>query len=224
MTKAMKARAQEIERLRMEMQRTSTKQKEDIPELMSGSLEEFVQEETVTQLMRLWVGAPNEFLDKVGGPLQRPTDHAGANDQGLAPPPRDHVPAYRIWEVLRKSHTAYMTRYTARATQEPKGCSPIPKHQDRWARPRSQACTSATRSSKRSTQPLRRRGLLPTTSRGCVERGKGPRPPLPVFGSNGDTGSASVWRASPPPSGHISCNWQWARNPLVSILPLGFAS
>ena len=117
MAKTMKAQAQEIERLRMELQRTSLRQKGDIPELTSDSLEEFVQEERVTQWMRLCVGALKEFRDKVGGPLQRPADLAGASDQG--PPPRDHVLAYRIWEVLCKSHTAYMTRYTPRAGQEP---------------------------------------------------------------------------------------------------------
>ena len=76
---AMKAQAQEIERLRMELPRTSLKQKEDIPELTSGSLEEFVQEDRVTQWMRLCLGALKEFLDKVGGPLHRPLDHVGAN-------------------------------------------------------------------------------------------------------------------------------------------------
>ena len=30
--------------------------------------------------MHLCVGALKEFLDKVGGPLQRPTDPTGAND------------------------------------------------------------------------------------------------------------------------------------------------
>ena len=40
------------------------------------------------------------------------------------PPLRDHLLAYRIWEVLCKWHTAYMTRYTARSGQEPKGRSP----------------------------------------------------------------------------------------------------
>ena len=42
------------------------------------------------------------------------------------PPPlsRDHVLAYRVSEVLCKSHTAYMTRYTARASDKPKGRSP----------------------------------------------------------------------------------------------------
>ena len=39
MAETMKAQAQEIERPRMELQRTSLKQKQDIPELMSGSLE-----------------------------------------------------------------------------------------------------------------------------------------------------------------------------------------
>ena len=73
----------------MELQRTSVKQKEEILELMSGSLEEFVQEERVAQWMRLCVGALKEFLDKAGKPLQRPLDHARTNDQ--PPPPRDHV-------------------------------------------------------------------------------------------------------------------------------------
>ena len=66
------------------------------------------------------MGALKEFLDKVGGPLQRPTDHAGANGQeDPPPPPRDRVLAYQVLEVLCKSHTAYMTRYTATARQEP---------------------------------------------------------------------------------------------------------
>ena len=37
--------------------------------------------------MRLCVGALKEFLDRVGGALQRPTDHAGASGNGDAPPP-----------------------------------------------------------------------------------------------------------------------------------------
>ena len=94
MAAAMKAQAQEIERLRMKLQRTNIKQQEDIPELTSGALEEFVQEERVAQWMRLCVGAFKEFLNKAGGPLQRRLDLAGANDQGS--PPRDHVLAYRI--------------------------------------------------------------------------------------------------------------------------------
>ena len=61
MAEAMRAQAEEIERLRMELLRTSLKQKEDIPELTSGSLEEFVQEERVTQRMRPFVGALNEL-------------------------------------------------------------------------------------------------------------------------------------------------------------------
>ena len=92
MAEAMKAQAQEIQRPRMELQRTSLKQKEDIPELTSGPFEEFVQEERVTQWMCLCVGTLKEFLDKVGRPLQRPTDHGRANDRGSPPPPppRDH--------------------------------------------------------------------------------------------------------------------------------------
>ena len=109
----------------MELQRNIIKQKEDMLELTPGSLEEFVQEERVTQWMRLCVGAWKEFLDKVGGLLQRPTDHAGASSHGDdPPPPRDHVLAYRVWEEPCKSHTAYMTRYSARVGQEPKGRSP----------------------------------------------------------------------------------------------------
>ena len=119
MAETMEAQAREMERLCMELQRTSIKQEE----LTAGSLEEFIQEERVTQWMRLCVGGMKEFLDKVGGALQRPTDHAGAGNNGDTPP-RDHVLAYRIWEVLCKSHTTYMTRYTARAGKEPKGRSP----------------------------------------------------------------------------------------------------
>ena len=77
----------------------------------------------MAQWMRLCVGALQEFLDHTGLPLQRPLDHEGANDQA---PPRDHVLAYayRIWEVLCKLHTAYMTRKNATSGQEPKGRSP----------------------------------------------------------------------------------------------------
>ena len=42
MAETMKAQAQEIERLQMELQCTTVKQKEDIPELTSGSLEEII--------------------------------------------------------------------------------------------------------------------------------------------------------------------------------------
>ena len=87
MATAMKARAQDFERLRMEQQRTSLKQQEDVPEHTSGTLEGFVQEERVTQWMHLCVGTLKEFFDKAGGPLQRPLDHAEANDQA-PPPPR----------------------------------------------------------------------------------------------------------------------------------------
>ena len=79
MAAAMKAQPQEIERLRMELLRTCIKEKEDIPELTSGTLEEFVQEERVTQWIQ-WEDAPKEFLDRAGGPPHRPLDHARAND------------------------------------------------------------------------------------------------------------------------------------------------
>ena len=69
MAAAMKAQAHEIGRLIMELQCTSIKQKEDIPELTSGALEEFVHEERVARWMRLCLGALKEFLDKAGGPL-----------------------------------------------------------------------------------------------------------------------------------------------------------
>ena len=83
----MRDQAQEIERLRMELQRTSIKQKESIPELTPGALDEFVQEDRVVQWMRLCVGALKEFLEHTGLPLQRPLDHEVANEQGAAPPP-----------------------------------------------------------------------------------------------------------------------------------------
>ena len=83
----MREQAQEIERLRMELQRTSIKQKESIPELTPGALDEFAQEERVAQWMRLCVGALKEFLEHAGLPPQRPLNHEGANEQGAAPPP-----------------------------------------------------------------------------------------------------------------------------------------
>ena len=86
MAAAMRAQAQEIERLLMELQRTSIKQKESIPELTPGALDKFVQEDRVAQWMLLYVRALEEFLDHTGLPVQRPLDHEGANDQGAAPP------------------------------------------------------------------------------------------------------------------------------------------
>ena len=62
------------------MQRTSINQKESIPELTPGALEEFVREDRVAQWMRLYVGALKEFLDHTVLPLQRLLDHEGAND------------------------------------------------------------------------------------------------------------------------------------------------
>ena len=57
MAAAMRAQAREIERLRMEPQRTSIKQKESNPELTPRALDEFVQEDRVAQWKRLCVGA-----------------------------------------------------------------------------------------------------------------------------------------------------------------------
>ena len=95
----MRAQAQEIERLLMELQRTSIKQKESIPELAPGALEEFVQEDRVAQWMRPCVRALRIFLDHTGLPLQRPLDHEGANDQ--PPPPfRLCAPEARVRHVL----------------------------------------------------------------------------------------------------------------------------
>ena len=86
MAETMEAHAREIERLRMELQRTNIKQKDNTPKLTSGSLEEFIQEERVTQWMRMCVGALKDFLDQVGGgALQWPTDHAGGGNNGDAP-------------------------------------------------------------------------------------------------------------------------------------------
>ena len=86
MAAAMRGHAEEIERLRMELQRTSIRQKESIPELTPGALDEFVQEERVAQWMRLCVGALKEYLEQASLPLQRPQNHEGANEQGAAPP------------------------------------------------------------------------------------------------------------------------------------------
>ena len=50
----------------------------------------------MTQWMRLCVGALKEFLDKVGGPLRRPTDHAGANSNGDTPP---EIMCWHTWHT-----------------------------------------------------------------------------------------------------------------------------
>ena len=86
----MKAQAQEIERLHMELQRTSLKQKEDILDLTSGSLEEFVQEERVTQWMRLCVGAlsDNSGSGEGGGSIGCAlAGYSPLSPSGLAPAP-----------------------------------------------------------------------------------------------------------------------------------------
>ena len=67
MATAMRAQAQETERPRMGLHRTSIKQKQNIPELTPGALEEFVQKDRVTQCMLLCVGALKEFLDTARG-------------------------------------------------------------------------------------------------------------------------------------------------------------
>ena len=95
MAAALRAQAQEIERLRMDLQRTSIKQKENILELTAGALEEFVQEDRLAQWMRLCVRALKEFLDKEGGTLQRPLDHEGAHDGADAPP----TPVIMCWRI-----------------------------------------------------------------------------------------------------------------------------
>ena len=87
MAAAMREQAEAIERLRMELQRTSIRQKESIPELTPGALDEFVQEERVAQWMRLCVGALKEYLEQASLPLQPPQNHEGANERGAAPPP-----------------------------------------------------------------------------------------------------------------------------------------
>ena len=97
MAQKMEAWAKEIERLRMELERTNVKKGEDIPELSAGALADFLREESVTHWMQLCVGALKEWIDKmeVGELLRRPLDHAGSDQVG-GHPPRDHVPAYRV--------------------------------------------------------------------------------------------------------------------------------
>ena len=106
MAAATRAQAQEIERLRIELQLTSIKQKESIPELTPGALDEFVREDRVAQWMRLCVGALKEFLKHTSLPLQRPLDHKGANDQ---PPPPSVI---MYWRTVSGKCSANRTRRT----------------------------------------------------------------------------------------------------------------
>ena len=110
MTAAMREQAEEIERLRMELQRTSIMQKESIPELTPGALDEFVQEERVAQWMLLCVGALKEYLEQASLPLQRPQNHEGANEQGAAPPPPP--PEIMSWRTGSGKSSASRTRRT----------------------------------------------------------------------------------------------------------------
>ena len=125
MAAKMEAQAKEIEKLWMELERTNLKKDEDIPGLSTRALEGLLQEERVTQWVWLCVGALKNWMEtlQVGELLRRPLNHAGGSSAGDSPP-RDHVLGYRVWEVLCKSHTAYMTRYMAQAGKEPKGRSP----------------------------------------------------------------------------------------------------
>ena len=104
----MREQAQEIERLRMELQRTNIKQKMSIPELTPGALDEFVQEERVTPWMRLCVGALNEFLEHARVPLQRALNHEGASEQGAPPPP----PVIVSWRTVSGKCSASCTPCT----------------------------------------------------------------------------------------------------------------
>ena len=107
MAAAMREQAEEIERLRMELQRTSIRQKESIPELTPGALDEFVQEERVAQWMRMCVGALKEYLEQATLPVQRPQNHEGANEQGAAPPPRSCVGVPGLGSPLQVAHDVH---------------------------------------------------------------------------------------------------------------------
>ena len=66
MAETMEAQAREIEGLRMELQRTSIKPKDDIPDITPGSLEDLVQKGGLARWMCLFVGALKKFFDKGG--------------------------------------------------------------------------------------------------------------------------------------------------------------
>ena len=72
----------------MELEWTNLKKDEDIPDLLTRALEDNLQEERVTQWMRLCVGALKEWMEKLqaGEPLRRPLDHVGPAVWGRAPP------------------------------------------------------------------------------------------------------------------------------------------
>ena len=143
MAAKMEAQAKDIKRLRMELERTSLKKKEDIPEPSSF---EGLPTRWVMQWMRVCVGALQEWMEKlqVGEPLTRPPDHVGGSSAGDSLP-RDHVIAYRL--VLCKSHTTYMMRNTARVGKEAKGRSPYASLNEARGRAGGWAATSTRRTS-----------------------------------------------------------------------------
>ena len=117
----MEAQVEEIKGCWMELERMNLKGHEDVRELLTAASEDFLQEERVTQCMRLCLGVLKKWIEKlqVGKPLRRPLDHAGGSSAGGSPP-KDHILANPVWGVLCTSHTAYMTRYAALTGKEPK--------------------------------------------------------------------------------------------------------
>ena len=93
MAQKMEAQAEEIERLRMELERNNLKNEEHIPEHSAGALAHFLQEERVSQWMRLCVGALKEWIDKmeVGEQLKRALDHARSDQARGSSPKGPHV-------------------------------------------------------------------------------------------------------------------------------------
>ena len=100
--------------------------------MTDAALQDFLNEERVTQWMRLMIGGPRKWLGcrQPGEKVIRPLDHTNGAEVDGRSPPRDHILAYRMWEVLCKSHAAYMNRYVARAGKEPKGRSPYSSLED----------------------------------------------------------------------------------------------
>ena len=85
----------------------SVAEKAHVPDLTATALEEFLKQEHVASWMRQTAGALTEYVAVWGSKVVRPSDVMG----NPADTPPEDVLAYRMWNILRESCTAYAGRF-----------------------------------------------------------------------------------------------------------------